>query len=56
MADHMFSNQERGEALTNQVFERIDEMKNLAMDLGTLVGQTDVAITSHNGIGFAEHW
>ena len=45
MADHMLSNQERGEALTNQIFERIDEMKNLAMDLATLVGQTDVAIT-----------
>ena len=35
MADHMLSNQERGEALTNQIFERIDEMKNLAMDLAT---------------------
>ena len=45
MADHMLSNQERGEAPINQIFERIDEMKNLAMDLATLVGQTDVAIT-----------
>ena len=40
MADH-----ESGEAPINQILKRIDEMKNLAMDLTTLVGQTDVAIT-----------
>ena len=40
MAEH-----ESGEATINHILKRIDEMKNLAMDLTTLVGQTDVAIT-----------